>query len=194
MYHWDVLVKYHWDVVGFFIWDLLETSKRRTDGTSLLRPLETLSRLSNKMSWRRTTETSLRRSTETPLGVSFETYLQHYWNVQRDVVTTSLRHLVAEWVSWVHWIMLYTCINRLDTYISGTFGQTFCGMDKIRYDFNPFSLMDIKLFPIYWGLVVKALDSQSGDLVFKTTRWLYGQLSLSSFEGRSNKYQEILQT
>ena len=178
-------MKYHWDVVGFFIWDLLETSKRRTDGTSLLRPLETLSRLSNKMSWRRTTETSLRRSTETSLGVSFETYLQRCWSVQRDVVTTSLRHLVAEWVSWVHWIMLYTCINRLDTYISGTFGQTFCGMDKIRYDFNPFSLMDIKLFPIYWGLVVKALDSQSRDLVFK---------SLSYFQGRSNEYQEILET
>ena len=57
-YHWDVLVKYQRDVVGGFIWDLLETSWRRTDETLLLRHLETSSRRSNKMSWRRTTETS----------------------------------------------------------------------------------------------------------------------------------------
>ena len=105
-YHQDVLVTCQRDVVGCFIWDLLETSWRRTDETLLLRPLETLSRRSNKMSWRRTTETSWRRSTETSQGVSFETYLQRRWDLQRDVVTTSLRHLVAGWVSWVHWIML----------------------------------------------------------------------------------------
>ena len=57
-YHWDVLVKYQRDVVGCFIWDLLETSWRRTGETLLLRHLETSSRRSNKMSWRRTTETS----------------------------------------------------------------------------------------------------------------------------------------
>ena len=33
------------------------------------------------------------------------------------------------------------------------------------------------------GLVVKALDSKSRDPVFKTTGWLQGQLSLSSFQG-----------
>ena len=99
-YHWDVLVKYHWDVVGCFIWDLLEMSWRRTDETSSLRPLETWSRHTNKMSWRRTTETSWRRSTETSLGVSFETYLLHCWDVQRDVVTTSPRRLVVGWVIW----------------------------------------------------------------------------------------------
>ena len=65
---------YHWDVIGCFIWDLFETS------------------------WRRTTETSWRRSTETSLGVSFETYLRRHWDVQRDVVTTLLRRLVAGWV------------------------------------------------------------------------------------------------
>ena len=93
-YHWDVLVTYHWDVVGCFIWDLFETSWRRTDGTSSLCPLETSSQHTNKMSWKRTTETSWRCSTETLLGVSFETYLWHHWDVQRDVVTTSPRRLV----------------------------------------------------------------------------------------------------
>ena len=34
------------------------------------------------------------------------------------------------------------------------------------------------------SLVVKALDSQSRGPVFKTTGWLQGQLSLSSFRGR----------
>ena len=66
---------YHWNVFGCFIWDLFETSRRRTDGTSSLRSLETWSWHTNKTSWRRTTETSWRRSTETSLGVSFATYL-----------------------------------------------------------------------------------------------------------------------
>ena len=43
------------------------------------------------MSWRRTAETSWQRSTNTSLGVSFETYLRRCWDVQRDVVTMSLR-------------------------------------------------------------------------------------------------------
>ena len=34
------------------------------------------------------------------------------------------------------------------------------------------------------GLVVKALDSHSRSPVFKTTGWLQGRLSLSSFQGR----------
>ena len=34
--------------------------------------------------------------------------------------------------------------------------------------------MDNKLSPIYGGLVVNVLDSQSRDLVFKTTGLLYG--------------------
>ena len=34
------------------------------------------------------------------------------------------------------------------------------------------------------GLLVKALDPQSRGPVFKTTGWLQGQLSLSSFRGR----------
>ena len=33
-------------------------------------------------------------------------------------------------------------------------------------------------------LVVKALDFQSRGRVFKTTGWLQGRLSLSSFQGR----------
>ena len=68
---------------------MFETLRRHTDGTSLLRPLETSSRRSNKMSRRRTTETSL--------GVSFETYLRRRWDVQRDVAATSPRRLNAGW-------------------------------------------------------------------------------------------------
>ena len=37
---------------------------------------------------------------------------------------------------------------------------------------------------LMYGLVVKSLDSQSRGPVFKTTGWLQGQLSLSSFRGR----------
>ena len=32
------------------------------------------------------------------MGASFETYLRRHWDVQRDVVTTSPRRLVAGWV------------------------------------------------------------------------------------------------
>ena len=84
-----------------------ETSWRRTDETSSLRPLETWSRYTNKTPWRRTTETSWRRSTEMSLGVSFETYLRHRWDVQRDVVTTSPWRLFA---GWVMMIMLFYSI------------------------------------------------------------------------------------
>ena len=42
------------------------------------------------------------------------------------------------------------------------------------------------------GVVVKLLDSQSRDPVLKTTGWLQGRLSLSSFRGRYNEYQEFL--
>ena len=43
-------------------------------------------------------------------------------------------------------------------------------------------------------LVVKVLDSQSRGPRFKTTGWLQGQLSLSSFRGRSNEYLGLLGT
>ena len=97
-YDWDVLVTYHWNVVGCFIWDLFDTSWRRTNGTSLLRPFETSLRRSNKLLWRPTTETFWRRSIEPSLGVSFGTYLRRRWDVQRDVVTTSPGRLNAGWV------------------------------------------------------------------------------------------------
>ena len=93
-YHWDVLVRTTETSLGV---DLFETSWKRTDGTSLLRPFETSLRRSNKTSWRRTTETSWRRSIETSLGVSFGTYLRRHWDVQRDVVTRSPRRVNAEW-------------------------------------------------------------------------------------------------
>ena len=44
------------------------------------------------------------------------------------------------------------------------------------------------------GLVVKALDFQSRGPAFKSTRWLQVQLSLSSFQGQSVDYQELLGT
>ena len=49
---------------------------------------------------------------------------------------------------------------------------------------------------ILWsnGLVVKLLDSQSRSSVFRTTGCLQGRLSLSSFQGRYNEYQEFLGT
>ena len=80
-----------------FIWNLFETSWRCTDGSSSLRSLEMSLWHINKTSWRRTTETSWGRSTETSLDVSFETHL--CCDVQRDVVTTSPRRLVAGWVA-----------------------------------------------------------------------------------------------
>ena len=43
-----------------------------------------------------------------------------------------------------------------------------------------------------WPLVVKVLDFQSRGPVFKATGWLQGWLSLSSFRGRWNEYQEFL--
>ena len=72
-------------------------SWRRTNGTLLLRILETLSRRSLMTSWRRATETFLRRSTETSLDVSFETYLRRRWDGHKDVTTTSSRRPLAEW-------------------------------------------------------------------------------------------------
>ena len=52
------------------------------------------------MSWRRTTETSWQHSIEMLLSVLFETYLWRYWDVQRDVITTSSRCHIAAWVSY----------------------------------------------------------------------------------------------
>ena len=45
---------------------------------------------------------------------------------------------------------------------------------------------DAPMVPFMWSndLVVKALDSQSRGPVFKTTGWLQGQLSVSSFRAR----------
>ena len=94
-YHWDFLVTYHWDIVGCFIWDLFQMLRRSTDETSLLRSVETSSWCSNKKSWRPTTETPLQRFTKKFLVVSFDMYLQRCWDVQRDVLTTSLRGLVT---------------------------------------------------------------------------------------------------
>ena len=42
--------------------------------------------------------------------------------------------------------------------------------------------------------VVKVLDFQPSGTGFKTVEWLQGQLSLSSFRGQLNEYQEFLGT
>ena len=42
--------------------------------------------------------------------------------------------------------------------------------------------------------MVKILDSQSRGPQFKITGWLQGQLSLSSFQGRSVEYLKLLGT
>ena len=102
-YHWDVLVMYHEDVNGCLIWDLFQTSWRRYDGTSLLRPFETSLQHSNKTLWRCTTETSWRRSIETLLSFSFEAYLRRRWDVQRDIVATLSWRLNAGWGDSHNW-------------------------------------------------------------------------------------------
>ena len=44
------------------------------------------------------------------------------------------------------------------------------------------------------GLVVKALNFEVRDPVFKTTEWLQVRLSLLSFRGQSNEWHEFLGT
>ena len=62
---------------------------------------------------------------------------------------------------------------------------------KVQFQTSLFFLKNFILGKSKWsaakgisGLVVKALRSQSRGPVFKTTRWLQGWLSLSSFQGR----------
>ena len=98
MRHWGVLVIYHWDVIGCFIWDLFEMLCRCTDGTLLIHPPKTPSWHSNKMLWRHTSEMLWQCSTKMSMGIWFVTYLQHHWDVQRDLVTKAPQHLVADWV------------------------------------------------------------------------------------------------
>ena len=69
---------------------------RRTDGASLLCPLELSLRRFNKRSQKRITETSWKHSTNTLLGVLFETYLPRRCDTQKEVATT-LSRLDAAW-------------------------------------------------------------------------------------------------
>ena len=48
------------------------------------------------------------------------------------------------------------------------------------------------IFPII--VVVRVLVSQSRSPGFKTTGWLQGQIIFPSFQGRLNKYQQLLGT
>ena len=61
----------------------------------MLGPLKTSSQRSNKTLKRRIYKMSWRCSIETSLAILFETYPQHRSDVQRGVVTTSPRRLVA---------------------------------------------------------------------------------------------------
>ena len=92
-YQWDVSVMYHWKVVGCFIWDLFETLWRHW-----LDFVMSYHWWDVEMLWRHTTEMSWWCSIETLCDVSFETYLQHPWYVQGDVVMLP-QHLVAMWVA-----------------------------------------------------------------------------------------------
>ena len=77
---------YHWDAIGCFIWYLFETSRRHTDGTSLLRPFETLSRRSIRWG-----DVPPRRHWVFHLWRT----MHRHWDVQRDGFTTSPGRLVA---------------------------------------------------------------------------------------------------
>ena len=78
--------------------------------------------------------------------------------------------------SQVNWIFLWKLSNT-----------------DIMHSINPM-LTEKIVSSTYSGLVVKVLDSQSRGPMFKTTGWLQSRLSLSSFQGRSNEYQEFLET
>ena len=65
------------------------------------------------------------------------------------------------------------------------------------FTFDTFQYCIQNIYNIYirrLSLVVKELESQFVGPGFKTTKWLQGQLSLSSFQSRSIEHQELLQT
>ena len=108
-YPWDVLVRYHWDVSGCFIWDWFETSWKRTDGTSLLRPLGTWSQRSNETSWRHTTETSL----YFPLRCRWVFCLRRTCDVVGTYRETSLRRCHGVLLPDGNWIyLLRNCFSN----------------------------------------------------------------------------------
>ena len=174
-YYWDVLVTCHWDVIGCFIWDLFETSWRRIDEMSSLHPHETSSQHTNNTSGRRTTEMSWRRTTETSLGVSFESYLWRQWDVQRDVVTMSLRRLVAGWVEGrdISYQNFNTGENLYNFLLAQQDGQTAPVPKKnsYRYSFEKciqnflpsFSIDDVEKFDLYSNKNAKYLFYRFND-------------------------------
>ena len=108
MYHWDALVMYHWDVVACFIWELFGTLWRRTDGKSLLPPSETLSRRSNKTSWRRTSW----RLGNVPPRRCCVFHLRCACDVTRTYRETSLRHRYDVLLPW-GWKPMYIFLKLL---------------------------------------------------------------------------------
>ena len=71
--------------------------------------------------------------------------------------------------------------------------------EPILRDINHMTLYETILFIInsyvdIWSHIGQSLDSQSRGPVFKTTGWPQDRLSLSSFRGRQNEYQEFLGT
>ena len=81
---------------------------------------------------------------------------------------------ITEWQSTGMWLVSFVTCIVIIAQVSLTGWSVFLFLDvltlriKLRID----------------GLVVKVLDSESRGLMFKTTRWLQGQLSLSPFRGR----------
>ena len=86
--------------------------------------------------------------------------------------------LAIKIMKYLYVSFLQFCINNIHI----TLKNIYTNADlKIWYCFHPYKKAMYQRYHIIPGLVVKALDSQSRSLVFKTTRWLQGQLSLSSF-------------
>ena len=74
--------------------------------------------------------------------------------------------------------------------------RTLSKSDSIRHLFNFLNALNFLKVLNSWSneLVVNVLDFQSMGLWTKTTGWLQGQLSLSSFRDRSVEYLKFLGT
>ena len=72
--------------------------------------------------------------------------------------------------------------------------EVLCGRDIFVNSLLQFlflQLLQLFCFSLSNGLVVKVLHSQSKDPMFKTTGWFQARISLSSFQGQRNEYQEF---
>ena len=120
---------------------------------------------------------SWRSSTETSLGVSFESYLRRQWDVQRDVVTTSLTRLVVGWVERgdISYQNFNTGENLYNFLLAQQDGQTAPVPKKnsYRYSFEKciqnflpsFSIDDVEKFDLYSNKNAKHLFYRFNDCI-----------------------------